>query len=790
MKITDIEVNESIEIGDNFDIELGNTIIESRVVGFMDDGVILEADDKALALLGISGALLESVDITEVSLGDYSKKAQISKALAQIDQKFYPDKPGSEQTIAKRTRGLERAKVRNDQARAKYAAQAQQDRAKAIAKDRENLPTLEKYLAQLQSEFDPYYEYSDDHSVWTRNRELKAKISNLQQRIKDAKGVTEGDDDSFTKPAIIMRASPKAMAKAQEILQKQADKNVISMAKIAGTTPSQGVTESKSFGPENPYEVKPGEDFSLVFKPGKRSGVHYHMNSGMVADPFYFVLNGKLYSVTNQGDGIPKEVQQGVAEGLNDKKSTVTTFVTGCDWDKVVEWLEKNIGQTTLKSPNYINGWHGQGWALFLNPSRYEPGKLAFQVRANTDLSEEELKSQIEMFCKGVAEGTNVTDYNPKSQGGTRKELLAKYHNTKDPKDAEAARKAGATQKELRGVAEGYDNVGNKIKALYQKIYDQGDDSIDYMYHESPVFAQIWDEYEGDLDSIIAEVDPSELQVIANELEAYLHGPGLTEVYAPAVGGKDFDQYTPAVDAAMKKHNAEKALYKAANPKDDPTGALQQKGFDRAQAVNQRLITKQALGKIKANENINEGMWDKIKDFGQAMGHIGGELKRTMTTPSTSNTGQKFGKGQATPGGPLGPIARYQNRNKNEGVSEGRMKEQMHTDAERMELADFIDKYGNEDWVKEFWQNVNADINEAKYQGREVPLGKPMAGDVKKSKVYVRGPKGNVVKVNFGDKNMRIKKSNPKRRKSFRARHNCANPGPRWKARYWSCRAW
>jgi hypothetical protein len=80
--------------------------------------------------------------------------------------------------------------------------------------------------------------------------------------------------------------------------------------------------------------------------------------------------------------------------------------------------------------------------------------------------------------------------------------------------------------------------------------------------------------------------------------------------------------------------------------------------------------------------------------------------------------------------------------------------------------------------------------DEAKYQGREVPLGKKMAGDVKKSKVYVRNPKGNVVKVNFGDKKMKIKKSNPARRKSFRARHNCANPGPRHKARYWSCRSW
>lgn len=82
------------------------------------------------------------------------------------------------------------------------------------------------------------------------------------------------------------------------------------------------------------------------------------------------------------------------------------------------------------------------------------------------------------------------------------------------------------------------------------------------------------------------------------------------------------------------------------------------------------------------------------------------------------------------------------------------------------------------------------DLEEAEYRGRNVPLGKKMKGDVKKSKVYVRKPNGNVVKVEFGDPNMRIKKSNPKRRKSFRARHNCDNPGPRWKARYWSCRSW
>ena len=103
-------------------------------------------------------------------------------------------------------------------------------------------------------------------------------------------------------------------------------------------------------------------------------------------------------------------------------------------------------------------------------------------------------------------------------------------------------------------------------------------------------------------------------------------------------------------------------------------------------------------------------------------------------------------------------------------------------------IAAVAKKYGLN--PKTFVYGPSRDVVEAEYQGREVPLGKKMAGDVKKSKVYVRKPNGNIVKVNFGDKKMRIKKSNPARRKSFRARHNCANPGPRHKARYWSCRSW
>ena len=100
------------------------------------------------------------------------------------------------------------------------------------------------------------------------------------------------------------------------------------------------------------------------------------------------------------------------------------------------------------------------------------------------------------------------------------------------------------------------------------------------------------------------------------------------------------------------------------------------------------------------------------------------------------------------------------------------------------DVDDFHTDYGI------LWFNEDDVVDEAEYQGRKVKLGKPMRGDVKKFKVYVKNPKGNVVKVNFGDPNMKIKKSNPARRRSFRARHNCDNPGPRHKARYWSCRKW
>ena len=80
----------------------------------------------------------------------------------------------------------------------------------------------------------------------------------------------------------------------------------------------------------------------------------------------------------------------------------------------------------------------------------------------------------------------------------------------------------------------------------------------------------------------------------------------------------------------------------------------------------------------------------------------------------------------------------------------------------------------------------------AEYKGRKVTLNKPFRtpSGPKKFAVYTKNESGNVVIVRFGDPNMKIKKNIPERRKSFRARHNCDNPGPKWKARYWSCKAW
>jgi hypothetical protein len=105
----------------------------------------------------------------------------------------------------------------------------------------------------------------------------------------------------------------------------------------------------------------------------------------------------------------------------------------------------------------------------------------------------------------------------------------------------------------------------------------------------------------------------------------------------------------------------------------------------------------------------------------------------------------------------------------------------------------------DDEWNEFVWEVEASEIFDedgkviaAEKGGRKVTLNKPFRtpDGPKKFSVYVKNDKGNVVKVNFGDPNMKIKKNIPERRKSFRARHNCDNPGPKYKARYWACKSW
>ena len=211
------------------------------------------------------------------------------------------------------------------------------------------------------------------------------------------------------------------------------------------------------------------------------------------------------------------------------------------------------------------------------------------------------------------------------------------------------------------------------------------------------------------------------------------------------------------------------------------------------------------------NESLDEADEPELKDKilsalgGAGLGGISGSiikklLKDIANDPDIKGFTDKATKDQAKKnmgvkrhpkmksGGAVGGMTKTPN--KLGGVQRGiAQRNPVNNPLESLEVTyDDDDKFYEDYGV--LWYNEDEIVDEAEYQGRKVKLGKPMKGDVKKFKVYVKNPKGNVVKVNFGQKGVKIKKDNPARRRSFRARHNCDNPGPRHKARYWSCRKW
>ena len=190
-------------------------------------------------------------------------------------------------------------------------------------------------------------------------------------------------------------------------------------------------------------------------------------------------------------------------------------------------------------------------------------------------------------------------------------------------------------------------------------------------------------------------------------------------------------------------------------------------------------------GAVKAIEKFFPGMSKNTK-VQDALRQANEGLKENTNTIKVWSLDEKCWKGYEKKGMKTMFGKRYPNCVKKEGVQTNVWmgENELYYESNTGESGGYTFEYDNND------------LNEAEYQGRKVKLGKIMQGDAKKFKVYVKNPKGNVVKVNFGQGGdakggtMRIRKSNPKARKAFRSRHNCDNPGPRHKARYWSCRKW
>ena len=235
---------------------------------------------------------------------------------------------------------------------------------------------------------------------------------------------------------------------------------------------------------------------------------------------------------------------------------------------------------------------------------------------------------------------------------------------------------------------------------------------------------------------------------------------------------------------------------------------------------DEEFETKHKMSKAQAREQFDEDMdemseptqdaFEELKDYAETSGGIDKEefekaayLVKAMGKPHLKDKAEGMlddliGKMDSDPRDKvIQVLARHIDLTFLKNLlNEGKVKE-MLLDMEELTDEEFKAEYG----MSKAEAKEKFNLDEAEYQGREVTLNKPTRGDVKKFKVYVKDPKtGNVKKVNFGhggtsakkagQKTMSIKKSNPARRKSFRARHNCDNPGPKTKARYWSCRAW
>ena len=231
--------------------------------------------------------------------------------------------------------------------------------------------------------------------------------------------------------------------------------------------------------------------------------------------------------------------------------------------------------------------------------------------------------------------------------------------------------------------------------------------------------------------------------------------------------------------------------------------AMKKKGMSKikTKGLNKDKSSAAYIGKKKTEETLpqqfDENWWNDLVSKMSQIRHPKGwdKLVKTYTD------GMKDKEHRKHPSAWAGDVARQVNapgvdgrhlvKYMNRLVSQGKLPKELraqYEEKEQLTFANLVKEINSKETLNEWGEIEEA----AEYQGKKVTLNKPFytPDGPKKSAVYVKNEKGTVVIVRFGDPNMEIKADNPERRKSFRARHNCDSPGPKWKAKYWSCKAW
>ena len=433
--------------------------------------------------------------------------------------------------------------------------------------------------------------------------------------------------------------------------------------------------------------------------------------------------------------------------------------------------LDAIVNETALRDREDLEAKRKALQDLQMDPNSKDPEISQAIIQRKADL-EREAKA------KGMSEANidfdqirkDASDHIKKSIDKQSDDRIAKLKADREKEDepfmAQVGRKIiGGVKGAVKGAAKGFSGK----EEIEENLFQVGDEFGISFSEDHEIATTIVDILE---DGIVIELDDVALEMLANEGLTFLEGEVVNEEKQKGLDGK----------ACWKGYKRMGTKMKGGKRVDNCVKV----GEDIEESGLQYYTGKKKYGKDGMTALAQAGR-DGASE--EELGKIKDKYKKEDHGPENPEADYNVGEYDRE-----GDMAKDQLRTVNDAAKElysiiaadENLPEWVQ--AKITKAMDYLDTA--RDYMKSNKYAEDFDVDEAKYQGKEVPLGKKLPGDVKKSKVYVKNPQGRVVKVNFGDKKMRIKKSNPARRKSFRARHNCKNPGPRWKARYWSCRSW